>query len=191
MTSYEPPLFLFDGELDSPSNNNGNGASDIPSETQLTLLCLDYLRDLRRCYSAKELWEAEGLDADYLALAVWALSRVFVKPKKLQFETSTVCTLKEEGKTDEMLVLSSGGMGDEQSVGNDAWFRTLALDESLGSTDSLYRDVWNTRQEIKNIRDEINQGFYLTGTIVIPSMEEITSEILLRLPHKGNAEKKA
>ncbi|KAL3800460.1 hypothetical protein HJC23_011697 [Cyclotella cryptica] len=190
-SSYEPPLFLFDGEPDATSNSNGAGASDIPSETQLTLLCLDYLRDLRRAYSAKELWEAEGLDADYLSLAVWALSRVFVRPKKLNFEKSKICTLKEEEKSEEALVLCSGGLGDEQSVGNDAWYRQLSWDESAASTESLYRDSWNTRQEIKNIRDEINQGFYLTGNIVIPTMDEITSEILLRLPNKGNAQKQA
>jgi hypothetical protein len=37
---------------------------ELPSEAQMVLLCLDYLRDLRRAYSSKDgLLMAEGLDA--------------------------------------------------------------------------------------------------------------------------------
>jgi tetratricopeptide (TPR) repeat protein len=50
----------------------------LPSESQLVLLCLDYLRDLRRAYSDKEdLLDAEGLHADWLTLAIYALGRSF------------------------------------------------------------------------------------------------------------------
>jgi len=56
----------------------------IPTETQLVLLCLDYLRDLRRSYpDVEDMTHAEGLDGDYVSLAVWALSRAFVRPGKL------------------------------------------------------------------------------------------------------------
>ena len=58
MTTYEPPNFLF---TDTPTT------PDPLAETNLTLLCLDYLRDLRRSYAPRELWEAEGMDADYFA----------------------------------------------------------------------------------------------------------------------------
>jgi len=50
----------------------------IPSESELCLLTLDYLRDLRRVYAHKEdLLQAEGLDADWLSLAIFALNRAF------------------------------------------------------------------------------------------------------------------
>jgi tetratricopeptide (TPR) repeat protein len=50
----------------------------IPSESELCLLSLDYLRDLRRAYAHKEdLLQAEGLDADWLSLAIFALDRAF------------------------------------------------------------------------------------------------------------------
>ena len=49
----------------------------IPTEQQLALLSLDYLRDLRRAYSANEeqLQKAEGMNADWLTLAIYALNR--------------------------------------------------------------------------------------------------------------------
>lgn len=53
-------------------------AHRIPSESELCLLSLDYLRDLRRVYFNKEdLLQAEGLDADWLSLAIFALDRAF------------------------------------------------------------------------------------------------------------------
>lgn len=59
----------------------------IPSEAELVLLSLDYLRDLRRAYAHKEdLLRAEGLDADWLTLAIFALNRSFSRkngPKSL------------------------------------------------------------------------------------------------------------
>ena len=57
---------------------------ELPSEAQLVLLCLDHLRDLRRAYPNKQdLLQTEGLDADYLSVAIYALSRVFVEPPEL------------------------------------------------------------------------------------------------------------
>ena len=47
----------------------------IPEEADLTLLCLDYLRDLRRAYSPSALLNSEGIHADYLTVACWALNR--------------------------------------------------------------------------------------------------------------------
>mmetsp|Transcript_11619 Transcript_11619/g.25140 ORF Transcript_11619/g.25140 Transcript_11619/m.25140 type:complete len:358 (+) Transcript_11619:151-1224(+) len=85
----------------SPQHNNNNNdnilhniqnntihadavGNRIPTETQLVLLCLDYLRDLRRSYpDVEDMTHAEGLDGDYVSLAVWALSRAFVRPGKL------------------------------------------------------------------------------------------------------------
>ena len=45
------------------------------TETDLTLLCLDYLRDLRRSFPSDVLEEQEGIRGDYLTLACWALNR--------------------------------------------------------------------------------------------------------------------
>eukprot|EP00526_Cylindrotheca_closterium_P007576 CAMPEP_0113630846 /NCGR_PEP_ID=MMETSP0017_2-20120614/16028_1 /TAXON_ID=2856 /ORGANISM="Cylindrotheca closterium" /LENGTH=694 /DNA_ID=CAMNT_0000541329 /DNA_START=29 /DNA_END=2113 /DNA_ORIENTATION=+ /assembly_acc=CAM_ASM_000147 len=57
---------------------------EIPSESQLVLLSLDYLRDLRRAYaSPKDLLESEGLHADWLTLAIYALNRSFANPASL------------------------------------------------------------------------------------------------------------
>eukprot|EP00559_Dactyliosolen_fragilissimus_P001747 CAMPEP_0184861760 /NCGR_PEP_ID=MMETSP0580-20130426/6364_1 /TAXON_ID=1118495 /ORGANISM="Dactyliosolen fragilissimus" /LENGTH=1036 /DNA_ID=CAMNT_0027359359 /DNA_START=55 /DNA_END=3165 /DNA_ORIENTATION=- len=57
------------------------------TDSQLILLCLDHLRDLRRNYSMniEEMKEETGLDGDYITIAIWALSRCFAKPKELKF----------------------------------------------------------------------------------------------------------
>lgn len=60
-----------------------SGSNGLPSESQLVLLCLDYLRDLRRAYPAGDLEQLEGLNADYLSIAVFALSRCFSRPASL------------------------------------------------------------------------------------------------------------
>jgi tetratricopeptide (TPR) repeat protein len=60
-------------------SNNNNNNNNMPNEADLVLLCLDHLRDLRRAYSADPslLREQEGLQADYLTMACWALNRAF------------------------------------------------------------------------------------------------------------------
>ena len=163
-TTYEPPHFLFD---------ESHPPTPFLSETNLTLLCLDYLRDLRRSYTPSELWEAEGLDADYLSLAVWALGRMFVRPAKLQFEGATVCKMKEDKR--EFCVIGGGGVSEDiPSFGNDCMYRSIK-----NTAVNHERYEWNTRAEIKNIRDAISNGYCLTGNIVIPRMEDINDEIML------------
>ena len=58
---------------------------DTPSDAQLVLLCLDYLRTLRRTRSTSkhDLEVEEGLQQDYITLAIWALSKAFVRPPEL------------------------------------------------------------------------------------------------------------
>jgi len=58
----------------------------IPNEGELVLLCLDYLRDLRRTYPPQLLRQIEGVDADYLTMACWALNRAFTAPVQLTAE---------------------------------------------------------------------------------------------------------
>lgn len=60
------------------------GIGGLPSEAQLVLLCLDYLRDLRRAYPEEELATAEGIDANFLSLSIYALSRCFLRPQHLR-----------------------------------------------------------------------------------------------------------
>lgn len=61
------------------------GVGGLPSEGQMVLLCLDFLRDLRRSYNKEDLALAEGIDADYLSMAIHSLSRVFIRPQHLRF----------------------------------------------------------------------------------------------------------
>jgi tetratricopeptide (TPR) repeat protein len=57
---------------------------EIPSEAQLVLLSLDYLRDLSRAYAnPKDLLDAEGMHSDWLTLAIYALKRSFANPVSL------------------------------------------------------------------------------------------------------------
>lgn len=58
-------------------------AGTLPNEGELLLLCLDYLRDLRRAYPPGLLRSAAGINADYLTIACWALNRSFVSPEHL------------------------------------------------------------------------------------------------------------
>lgn len=64
-------------------NPDATSAEGLPSEAQLVLLCLDHLRDLRRAYPAQDLQDLEGLNADYLSVAIYALSRSFTRPEEL------------------------------------------------------------------------------------------------------------
>ena len=72
--------------MEQQQETTTTSSSSIPSELELSLLCLDYLRDLRRrAYPNKDLLEqAEGLKGDYLTVAVYALSRAFEGHADLQ-----------------------------------------------------------------------------------------------------------
>ena len=61
------------------------GLGGLPSEGEMVLLCLDFLRDLRRSYKVEDLALAEGIDADQLSTAIYSLSRVFIRPSQLSF----------------------------------------------------------------------------------------------------------
>ncbi|KAI2510984.1 hypothetical protein MHU86_3456 [Fragilaria crotonensis] len=75
---------VFDDELTEATDDREEvGAGGVPSEAQLVLLCLDYLRDLRRSYTEQDLVSAEGIDADYLSVAIYSLSRSFLRPPQL------------------------------------------------------------------------------------------------------------
>jgi tetratricopeptide (TPR) repeat protein len=75
---------VFDDELTEATDDREEvGVGGVPSEAQLVLLCLDYLRGLRRSYTEQDLVLAEGIDADYLSVAIYSLSRSFLRPPQL------------------------------------------------------------------------------------------------------------
>ena len=120
-------------EHDEQRHSSAPAPASLPSETELVLLCLDYLRDLRRSYQhgpspsgattstsgdappgsgGDLLREAEQLDGNWISLAIYALSRSFVG--------------EDNGLRDAFACGRSGRSGDAAGggggCGNDAWF---------------------------------------------------------------------
>lgn len=81
--AYQSNSFFEDELTEATDEREEVGVGGLPSEAQLVLLCLDYLRDLRRSYTEQDLVVAEGLDADYLSAAIYSLSRSFLRPPQL------------------------------------------------------------------------------------------------------------
>lgn len=75
-----------DNDNDISYQNTPESSIGLPTEAELVLLCLDYLRDLRRQYPVDLLNQTEGVDADYLTMACWALNRSLVQPAQLRAE---------------------------------------------------------------------------------------------------------
>ena len=201
------PSFMFEsGEWSSSSSNDNSDDDDenqenqtastiLPTETQLTLLCLDYLRNLRRSYSQHpdDLINAEGLHPDYIALAAWSLSRAFIKPQKLTHGRAKVSTVVEQsssnkggggqskkGREVEFQMYGGGGLDnttlDDGCVGNDNMYRLLDDDDN----DNVY--IGDEEDENNNMND--NGIFPLSERISLPTMEDITNEVLLRHPNE-------
>ena len=67
-----PPYLATEGRR--PGASSGTG----PGEIELVLMCLDYLRDLRRSHRAEggsSSLANRGIDADWLSLSIYSLSR--------------------------------------------------------------------------------------------------------------------
>ena len=187
-------------------NSNSNGL--LPTEAQLTLLCLDYLRSLRRSYqNPQDLVNGEGLHADYISLAVWSLSRAFVSPDKLTFGEPKVSTIIEENggsssssdgggyggkkgkkkssskkkKYKEIHIVGGGGLAgvEDKCVGNDSVYRLV---QHCSGGDGDVDDDNMTTPTSKEV-------FALTDNIKLPSMEDITNEILLSYKNNDKATK--
>ena len=78
MESRQPPPTAAQMESNlSHLINDEDSEDQIPSEQQLVLLSLDYLRDLRRAYHEPRslLQKTEGLNADWLTVAIYALQQ--------------------------------------------------------------------------------------------------------------------
>lgn len=127
----------------------------LPTESQLTLFCLDYLRDLRRTYAdPKDLLDAEGLHADWLTLAIYALSRSFSMQGALKSTEENA----EEGTPVNYNQVT-------MPVFNDSWMDShrvlteaspIEQEEMMNPTGSPPKDLSN-----------------------LPSLEEMTKQILL------------
>ena len=122
----------------------------LPTESQMALMCLDYLRDLRRAYKdPQDMLNAEGLHADWLTLAIYALSRSFSMQGPLPSSN------KESVNYSQITM----------PVFNDAW-----MDSHRVLTDAPpveQEEMMNPRgAPPKNLRD-------------LPSLKEMTKQILL------------
>jgi tetratricopeptide (TPR) repeat protein len=150
-----------------------NICSDLPTEAQLTLLCLDYLRSLRRSFqNPQDLLNGEGLHADYISLAIWSLSRAFVSPE-LKFGAPKVSTIIEG-------IVGGGGLAgvEDECVGNDSFYRILNESSIGGDGNDDDKIATPTPKEM----------FALTNDIKLPSMKDITNEILLSYTKKAKNE---
>mmetsp|Transcript_9599 Transcript_9599/g.28658 ORF Transcript_9599/g.28658 Transcript_9599/m.28658 type:complete len:742 (+) Transcript_9599:252-2477(+) len=159
--------------MSSQDYMDGDFAADyeyLPSESQLTLFCLDYLRDLRRTYvDPQDMLDAEGLHADWLTLAIYALSRSFSMQGPLK-------TSSGKKKDNDPVNYNQVTM----PVFNDSWMDShrvlteaspMEQEEMMNPTNSPFEDFSN-----------------------LPSLPEMTKQILLSTnPHDeadGDDEKK-
>ncbi|EJK76240.1 hypothetical protein THAOC_02012, partial [Thalassiosira oceanica] len=129
----------------------------------------------------EDLGNAEGLDADYVALAAWALSRAFVRPGRLRHADAKVSRLVEEDKRrrreDVTFFLGGGGLAglEDGQAGNDAAYRLLDDDDIDGGEEALLGSEPRKEDGISLSR----------SNVVIPSsMDDITDEVLLRHPRE-------
>eukprot|EP00984_Skeletonema_dohrnii_P019404 scaffold9263_cov84-Skeletonema_dohrnii-CCMP3373.AAC.1 len=193
-----PPLQTTNDSFPhSPQQSNTTNTGALPTEAQLTLLCLDYLRSLRRSYqNPQDLFHGEGLHADYISLAVWSLSRAFVSPEKLAFGEPKVSKIMEEDddvggrkknkkkKGKEIQLVGGGGLAgvEDECVGNDSFYR-LVVKNQQQEGDSTAAIMNNN-----GIGNSTNDMFELTDSIKLPSMKDITNEVLLSYNTNDNNE---
>ena len=129
----------------------------LPTESQLTLFCLDYLRDLRRTYSdPQDLLEAEGLHADWLTLAIHALGRSFSMQGPLK-KTSG------RGKSHEDVPVNYNQV--TMPVFNDSWMDShrVLTEASPNEQEEMMNPTGSPPEDMSNL----------------PSLQEMTNQILL------------
>lgn len=153
----------------SSVGQNSEKYNDVNSpsctEAQTVLLCLDYLRSLRRNnHGPRELLEMEGMNGDYVTLAIWALSRCFDYPEELA---------RNDGHHD---------------VGDNVW-----LDPTNSAAALMHRgnDPYFQCEvsDMKNNMKSNNIVTHLTKEIAVPTMEQMNDEILYQVdPRKMTGE---
>ena len=188
-----------DEEDEDPHHSSVEEAADrhvqLPTEAELVLLCLDYLRDLPRSFSSQALLQTQGLQAEYITLACWALTRAFCPPPLSNPGNSKSTTAndddndaadthvlsiapysKENHKTKKTKSsLSKNDQDDEDDDaplldGNDAWF-------DAGTHQSL-----DHVQQPKHFLRMLNTRpvLHTQQANVLPSLGEMQDELLYR-----------
>lgn len=140
-------------------NNSQAVEAGDPNEVQLVLLCLDYLRSLRRsrCASHNDLDIELGINQDYITVAIWALSNSFSRKRELSHGS-----IKEAYKCIE----------NPLQYGNDPFFHPNA--EHFASVDPLALQ---------------KRGFAIGNNIVIPHIEIMENELLYKSDPKKSGKK--
>ena len=145
-------------------NTDTNSPKNAPTctESQTVLLCLDYLRSLRRNHQVEtELVEMEGIQEDYVTLAIWALSRSFVNPEELVHKEDS----DDESDTDVKSASNSNN-------GNDPYFQ-----QELANASSKSHSMKSPKPVA-----------YFTEEITIPTLQQMNDEILYHSnPHDNGA----
>ena len=125
----------------------------LPTESQLTLFCLDYLRDMRRTYSnPQDLLDAEGLHADWLTLAIYALGRSFSMQGPLK-----------SGKQNENFPVNYNQV--TMPVFNDSWMDShrVLTEASPTEQEEMMNPTSSPPEDMSNL----------------PSLQDMTNQILL------------
>ena len=143
-------------DYNAANGNNEPSGPSSPTDPQIVLLCLDYLRNLRRDHHEKdELLLRQGIQEDYITLAIWALAKSFASPTELVVDN------------DSSIGAGSGSVKPWQ-YGNDAHFQHEFSNSNF---------KMNKSPHTKSIGK-------LTHRISIPPLEQMEDEILYKKdPH--------
>jgi len=128
----------------------------LPTESQLTLFCLEYLRDLRRTYSdPQDLVDAEGLHADWLTLAIYALGRSFSMQGPLK-------SGREKNNEEDVPVNYNQVI---MPVFNDSWIDShrVLMEASPAEQEEMMNPQGSPPEDMSNL----------------PSLQDMTNQILL------------
>lgn len=154
---------MFLDDVQSVLTTASASASSTPTESQLVLLCLDYLRDLRRAFSTNhdDLLVAEGIDGDYITLAIWALSRSFVKPEELQVSSKYMC-VSDDVLQDQVSKAHKGNIN-FNAWGNDPWFEVENAEPTV----------------LRNrLKPQEQKTFSISSKMRIPTLQQMEKELL-------------
>jgi tetratricopeptide (TPR) repeat protein len=140
------------------THKNDNTKTPICTEAQTVLLCLDYLRALRRNHhGTNELEENEGIKQDYVTLAIWALTRCFAQPDELVLKSHPeLYNTGQGGESDPVDMKSSSYL---LNNGNDPYFQ---------------HELAESNFKIKHSQIITK----LTEDITIPTMNQMNEEVI-------------
>ena len=163
--------------------NPAAGGGGLPSEAQLLLLCLDYLRDLRRSYTNDELEAAESIDGDWLSLGIYGLSRALADEElRSAFGAGGIANAATAAAAGSGAASASAATN-SASVGNDAWFDPVARGAALGRQTSPLHKITTagSRSTASNSSSGGGGGGKdgdASGLMIPSSMDDINREVL-------------